>query len=193
VGEHLQRLVPECFRPAHAIHEQRYARNPHARPMGKRTVALFGVRNDGGEFPAEISLSSLETESGRLLIAAVRDITERLVAESVATEESHRRAIMEAMLEAEEAERARIASALHDDTIQVMTASFIALERALSTGREPDDLRAVVRTARDTIREAAERTRRLMFELQPAVLYEQGIAAAITPLRPQPPKRRLTE
>ena len=180
LGEAVERLVPERLRQAHVRQRDGYRDDPYTRPMAAG-LSLFGLRKDGTEFPAEISLSTVSAGSRTVVITAVRDITERLVAESTAAEESHRRAIAEAMLEAERAERDRIATALHDDTVQVMTAALIALDRVLG---KPDTAAVTnaVRTARDTLREATERTRRLMFELRPAVLYEHGIRAAVTPL-----------
>jgi PAS domain S-box-containing protein len=41
---------------------------------------FIGKRSDGETFPVEISLSPLETEEGRLLLAAIRDVTEKKLA-----------------------------------------------------------------------------------------------------------------
>ncbi len=180
LGEQVDMLVPERFHRTHQRHRRRYFDDPHTRPMGGASP-LFGLRKDGSEFPAEISLSSIKTEAGTLAVTAIRDVTERLVAESIANAETHRRAIVAAMLRAEQAERARIATALHDDTVQVMTASLISLDRACKAlgSREPVVLE-LLESARTSIRDATERTRLLTFELRPAVLHNKGPAPAIT-------------
>jgi signal transduction histidine kinase len=41
-------------------------------------MELAGRRRDGSTFPAEISLSAIDTDEGILVTAAVRDVTDRL-------------------------------------------------------------------------------------------------------------------
>jgi signal transduction histidine kinase len=91
------------------------------------------------------------------------------------------------MVHAEAIERSRIATELHDDTVQVMTASLMAMDRvALVASRTVSgQLESAVSMARATLEEATERTRRLMFELRPAVLLRDGLVAAVRVLAEQ--------
>jgi len=76
LGKPLEILLPERFRNAHSGQRHGFYSAPRPRGMD-RGQDLFGLRKDGTEFPAEISLSPMETEDGMLVSSAIRDITER--------------------------------------------------------------------------------------------------------------------
>ena len=147
-------------------------------------------RKDGSLLQVSVSVSPVRDADGRVVAASViaRDVTKRFEVELALTEsERHRRAILASMLRAEEEERSRIATALHDDTVQVMTASLIAMDRVALVARKDGNARleSALSVARATLEEATERTRRLMFELRPALLYDHGLAAALRVLAEQ--------
>ena len=93
MGQPVERLVPTRLREAHRLEREGYSAAPHRRPMGLG-LNLRGCRSDGREFPAEISLSPLHTEAKTYVVAAIRDVTERIEIERrghLASEQVRRR------------------------------------------------------------------------------------------------------
>jgi PAS domain S-box-containing protein len=107
VGELVEVLVPPQARGVHPGHRSRYLAEPKPRPMGAG-IELSAMRRDGTQFPAEISLSAIETQEGVLVAAAIRDVSERIRFE---------RQLREKNLELEKASKAKdafLASMSHE-------------------------------------------------------------------------------
>ncbi|HVO18524.1 MAG TPA: PAS domain-containing sensor histidine kinase [Anaeromyxobacter sp.] len=75
-GAPVESLLPERLRAMHRVHRAGYQTAPRRRPMGLG-LDLAGLRRDGTEFPAEISLAPVELDGQPGTIVAVRDVTER--------------------------------------------------------------------------------------------------------------------
>jgi len=80
IGSAVEALVPERYRPHHERDRAAYLRAPRTRPMGLGRD-LWGRRSNGNEFPIQISLSPIETETGSLVISIIRDVTAQRQAE----------------------------------------------------------------------------------------------------------------
>jgi PAS domain S-box-containing protein len=77
LGKKLEALLPERFQPAHPEQVRSFADGPDiSRTMAHRRL-VFGRRRDGTEFPAEVTISKLESGAETLLTAIVRDGTSR--------------------------------------------------------------------------------------------------------------------
>jgi PAS domain S-box-containing protein len=75
IGKRIEVLIPPRFRSRHAEHRRNYMSASRPREMGV-DLDLYALRKDGSEFPADIMLSPVDTEEGRVVIATVRDVTE---------------------------------------------------------------------------------------------------------------------
>jgi PAS domain S-box-containing protein len=208
IGKKVERLMPVEVRRSHALDRKRYADDPSIRPMGQARL-LFGRKKDGSQFPAEISLSPLGSETGSLVCAVVRDVTERrkvedavrrlnseleerVAARTAALTEANRslqqamedrRRLEQEVVEISENERQRIGQDLHDDLGQQLAGLWFftaALERNLRAQDSPETANAA-RIA-GMLDRALALTRSLARGLQPVMPEPGGLMAALEEL-----------
>lgn len=119
------------------------------------------------------------------IVLNYRDVTEEREQERRLRDvEQRRQTLLEDIINAEAQQRSRIAEELHDDTIQVMTAALMDLDR-IERHLRTDDLeaaRSAIASAREALRKATDRTRRLTFELRPQLLEAAGLGPAVRDL-----------
>ena len=147
-------------------------------PMGPGR-GLVGRTAADVEFPVEVSVGAVEDEGRLLRVAFVADMTERRRSEAVIRDYQARlqgMAFDAAVVE--EAERRRIAVALHDRVAQ-----SLALAQLKLTGAR-DELSAAPRVeveqAIELIEQCSADARSLMFDLSPPLLYDLGLVEALS-------------
>jgi len=90
---------------------------------------------------------------------------------------AERRMLLGRLEQTREQERRRIAADIHDDSIQVMAS--VGLQLQTFYDQVPEERRAHLRELGDTVNEAIDRLRRLVFELRPPALDADGLVAAL--------------
>ena len=169
LGQFVELLVPERFRDLHTNHRRGYAASPRARPMGVN-LDIYLRRKDGTEFPADIALSPLQTDSGTVVVAALRDASERRQAQA----RLHRLAVLE--------DRERIAKELHDGVIQSLFAVGMNLQATEAKAGDPEAVRARLSGAVDSIDVAIRDLRNYIFGLRPGILADRQLDQALRQL-----------
>ncbi len=168
-------LIPTRFRPWHGGLHEEYTDDPVPRSMGGG-LQLVARRKNGTEFPVEISLSPLRSDGETVVIAAVRDLTKRNVAQ--ATREKDRRRFLERVIMAQDDERRRIARELHDEAGQALASLIVrlrTLQDAPSLGEAKTQATRLRKALSDTIGGLA----RLARGLHPSLLDDLGLGPAL--------------
>jgi PAS domain S-box-containing protein len=127
-------------------------------------------------------------DQGRVIsvLGITRDITEQREADlrlresmdSLRTLDRHRRALLAGWIRAQEDERRRLASDLHDDSIQVMSAVAIRLQLMRQEIEELSSNPDLV-ALQESVDQAIQRLRSMMFQLRPPALDRGGLASAL--------------
>ncbi len=98
-GKNVEMLVPARFRGGHPRHRENYSAHPRTRQMGA-AMNLFGLRKDGTEFPVDIMLKPMQTETGPVVVSFIRDVTEQRAAqEALHLNDLRLRSILESIAE----------------------------------------------------------------------------------------------
>jgi PAS domain S-box-containing protein len=167
IGSGLDRFIPQGF---------------HFGQSGvtNRTMGSFGdplaLRANGEEFPIEASISHEEANGEKMLTVIIRDITERKMAEAAIMNLSGQ------LIQAQEAERSRIAREIHDDYLQRLAVLSIDMQdfaKYLERGSEGSDR---LHKLRDRVGELSSDLHSLSHRLHSSTLDHLGLVPALISL-----------
>jgi PAS domain S-box-containing protein len=168
IGRPIEAFIPACPNGWRAAEQLSTTDNGWAEPERQ----LYGLRNDGSEFPVEIGLSPFATSDGSFLIATLVDITERKSAEQ------ERQELRRRIVQGQEWERLRLAHELHDQTGQTLTAAILELK---GVETQVDDIgRGRVQNLRRHLDEIGRTLHHVALELRPASIDDLGLEHALS-------------
>ncbi len=142
---------------------------------------VFGVLNlgitDGGRRFCEADLHVLES----LTAIGAMGMENAMLHRSMEEKEQLHRKLLTKIINAQEDERKRIASDIHDDTIQSLISCFYQLEAAEMMMEEGSSEKALdlLRGIKRDLQRNITCMRRLLFDLRPSILDDAGLVPAI--------------
>jgi len=136
----------------------------------------FGVIGLGHADPGVYDQETLELLEEVAIYLSVA-IDNALLFKEVYDGRANQARLVAKVISAREEERKALASELHDDTIQVLAAAMLHVDRIAEAGEEPKP--ELVTKLRGTLESAIGQARRTMIQLRPPVLDERGLQPAL--------------
>ncbi len=188
LGENFEFLVPTTLRKR--LHERinQFLVDSYIRQVSFGFV-LFARRKNDSIFPVEISLGTLNTADGVWIACNARDITERKKAEEeqerlleeIKQSREQLRALAVRLSEAQEYEQRQVAIELHDRVGQNLTGLNLNLQAIQNLipveGFAP--IRNRLEDSISLVEETTRQVRSVMADLDPPLLAEYGLGAAL--------------
>lgn len=136
-------------------------------------ISNKGIKKDVVAKGKKISLS----ESQNLFAGILMDVTERknLAREAEVIKRDQQRAVLSAILEAQENERKNISRALHDSVCQIL----YGIRLNLQSIPQLKSLKEELKNVNHLLNEAIKETRGISYELTPTVLKDFGFSAGV--------------
>ncbi len=173
IGKDVKILMPEKYRDRHTQGMKRYTETGETKIMGNR-IELEGRRKDGTLFPLELRLEETKAgNAGRFITAAIREITDRKRAEAELERSS------QILVQAQESERKRIASELHDGLGQNLLIIKNGIRKCIKTLSDTNRSEDILDQIASISQESIEEIRRITYHLRPHQLDKLGLKGAI--------------
>ena len=171
-------LTPEGLALSLEVEQPAVVRDGHFE--GETTLK----HQDGHAIPVAVAsflMFDITTGEPFALATVQRDISERVAADRVMADLIEQRtALLTRLVDAQDAERARIAADVHDDPVQAVAA--VDLRMGLLRRRLREQAPALLSELdglQETLAAATDRLRSLLFDLEPPDLSERGLAGAL--------------
>ena len=148
-------------------------------PSGRAVSGELFWRRDGEPIEVQYRCAPMRGEDARGTVVVFSDQSEQVRMERALLETRERAA--RDRLQAAEAERARWARELHDETLQGLAGLHVLLSSA-ARASDPEQMLERIHQAEEQIESEMEKLRGLISELRPAALDELGLEASVLDL-----------